>query len=136
MFNGKGTLLANGVCIEESYTKDVVPQKGLTKVYCGITNQTVRSVDSRGGTISIDFTIRMTWQDPRIKTKFTKEDMVYGGIALSNRAITNIWTPDLYILNRRTLYTTENWFFLKSAQILSSVPQMMTDKKNQWRQTF
>ena len=114
VFNGKGKLLANGACIDDGYTNDVVPQKGITKVYSEITSHIVRSVDSKEGTMTLEFTIKMTWQDPHITTKFTNQDITNGGIVLSNRAIKNIWTPDFYILNRKSLYTTDNWDFLRS----------------------
>ena len=125
VLNGKGKLLANGACIGDSYTKNVVPEKGITKIYTEIAKQTVRSVDSKGGTLSVEFAITMAWQDPRIKTKFSEPDMVNGQIVLSKEAIDEIWTPDLYILNRKSFDSMQRWAFLKSAHILTTSTYML-----------
>ena len=128
IFNGQGKLLANGACIEDTYTKDLAPQHGMAKVYSGITNQRVRSVASKEGTVSVDFTIRMMWQDPGIKTKPSDEDMKKGGMVLSNDAINHIWIPDLYILNQKSFESKDHWTFLKDAQILTTPPQITLDE--------
>ena len=127
VFNGNGKLLANGACIDDSYTKNVVPEKGITKIYSVITNQTVRSVDSKEGSLSIDFTIKMTWEDPHIKTKYTEKDIANEGIALSNRAIGKIWTPDLRILNRKSFKIKDYWASIKTTHILTVPRQTITD---------
>ena len=133
IFNGKGTLLANGACIDDGYTKNMVPEKGFTKVYSAITNQTVRSVDSKEGTVSIDFTIRMKWQDPRIKTKFSDQDMANGIIVLSDEAVAEIWIPDLYILNRKSFDAKPHWAFLKSANVLTTELHSFPDESRKKR---
>ena len=131
--NGKGKPLANGVCIGDKYTKNVVPVKGVTKVYCEIGNQTVRSVDSKEGTVSIDFTIRMKWQDPRIKTKFSEQDMRQGVIVLSDEAVAEIWTPDLYILHRKSFDLKPHWAILKRATVLTTASYSLSDKRRKNR---
>ena len=98
VLNGKGKLLANGACIGDSYTKNVVPEKGITKIYTEIAKQTVRSVDSKGGTLSVEFAITMAWQDPRIKTKFSEQDMVNGQIVLSKEAKSRLTLNSLILI--------------------------------------
>ena len=115
---GSGDLLAKGVCVDKDYRKLFVPEKGITKVYSTIEYQKVRRVDAKEGTLSIDFTLVMRWLDPNIKTNFSAEDKANGGIILSSDAINLIWTPDVYILNRTSFKTKDEWAALKSSKIL------------------
>ena len=118
IFSGAGRLLAKEACIDDSYTKTVVPEIGITKIYTKITKQTVRSVDSKKGTVSVEFLISMAWMDPRIKTKFTAQNRENGYVLLSNEAINDIWTADLSIQNRRSFHSMDHWASLKRAKIL------------------
>ena len=117
---GSGDLLAKGVCVDKDYRKLFVPEKGITKVYSTIEYQKVRRVDAKEGTLSIDFTLVMRWLDPNIKTNFSKEDRENGGIILSSEAINLIWTPDVYVLNRTSFKTKDEWAALKSSKILTT----------------
>ena len=116
----EGTLLANGVCIKTDYTKSVVPEKGRTKIFSTIENAKLRAIDAKAETVSIDFTLTIRWLDPNIKANFSIKDRINGGIALSTDAIAEIWTPDLYILNRRSFKIREEWASLKRATILTT----------------
>ena len=117
---GSGDLLAKGVCVDKDYRKLFVPEKGITKVYSTIEYQKVRRVDAKEGTLSIDFTLVMRWLDPNIKTNFSAEDTTNGGVILSSDAINLIWTPDVYILNRTSFKTKDEWAALKSSKILTA----------------
>ena len=96
---GSGQLLEKGACIERTYRKSVVPEKGITKVLTTFTDHKVRGVHDRKKQVSIDFTIRLRWIDPGIKTNFSKEDIKNGGIVLEVEQLNKIWKPDLYIYN-------------------------------------
>ena len=98
----------------------MVPEKGITEIYSTIEKEKVQSVDADDGTISVDFTLTMKWMDPNIKTNISEEDKAYGRIVLSKEAIEAIWTPDLYILNRKFFKFEEEWISLKSASILTT----------------
>ena len=107
-------MLEKGVCIRPGYERHIVPERGITKVYSTIEQQMVRGIDGKKGTMSIDFTLSMKWLDPNIKTHFSAEDRKNGRIVLSPAA--DIWTPDLYILNRTSL----EWNSVKSSAILTT----------------
>ena len=133
-----GTLVAKGVCVGRDYLKYFVPEKGITKVYTTIEDQKVRAVDAREGTVSVDFTLRMRWSDPHIKTNFSSRNKENRGIALSPSDITAIWTPDtdLYILNRRSFKFEEEWASVKSCTILATEEFSQVDAaKNTGNQT-
>ena len=113
-------MLAKGVCVDNDYRRLFVPEKGITKVFSTIEYQKVRTVNAKEGTISIDFTLTMRWLDPNIKTNFSKQDELNGGIVLSSDAIQLIWTPDVYILNRTRFVNQDEWASLRSSTILTS----------------
>ena len=117
---GSGKSLAKGACINLDYPGNLVPETGITKVYSTIEDKKVRSVDAREGTVSVDFTLTMRWLDPNIKTRFSLEDKENGGIVLSTTAIAEIWTPDMYILNRRSFQVRDEWASLKRSAILTT----------------
>ena len=134
---GQGRLLAKTVCIDEGYTKNVAPDSDSTKVYTTIKRAKVRSVDSRDGTMSVDFLLAMIWQDPKIRAKFLAHDVQKGGIALNADAISEIWTPDLYIMDRKYFKPPNEWMSLKKGSILSpqktkklNLPPSITNRKH------
>ena len=99
MWLGKGTLLADGLCIGQEYARYVVPLKGNTTVYTNIAEPKIREISLSDGTISIDFQLTMKWLDPKIKTKFDIDDISSGFIALSKASLNKIWKPDLFIID-------------------------------------
>ena len=113
-------LLANGACVGPDYRGYVVPEKGITKVYSTIEDQKVRAVDGKEGTLSIDFTLVMRWLDPNIKTNFSSDDQANGGIVLEKTQLELIWEPDLYIYNRRSFKSLDEWRSTKTLNILTS----------------
>ena len=115
---GRGKLLEKGACIDADYVSDIVPEKGITKVYSTIEHEMVRDIDGKEGTMSVDFTLTMKWLDPNIKTNFSSEDRKNGRIVISPAA--TIWTPDLYILNRTSFKLRDEWDSLKTSAILTT----------------
>ena len=94
-----GDLLENGACIERTYRKSVIPEKGITKVYTSIMDQKVRDVNDRKQVMTIDFTLTMQWMDPGIKTNFSEEDTKNAGILPDVEQLKLLWNPDVYIYN-------------------------------------
>ena len=96
---GYGYLLQQGVCIGGTYSKSVIPEKGITKAYTSITREKIRNIDSRKEEMLIDITLTTLWVDPGIKTNFSGNDVQEGGIPLESEELNSIWKPDLYIYN-------------------------------------
>ena len=84
---GNGKLLTKGACIEPGYTQHVVPEKGTTTIYSTIEKEKVRSVSADDATLSVDFTLTMTWLDPNIKVNVSEEDRKTGKIVLSKEVV-------------------------------------------------
>ena len=103
-----GNLIAKGACVKPNYNPHFVPETGITKVYSTIEEQAVRNVNANEEYVSLDFTIVMRWQDPNIKTNFTTDDRVKGGIGLDKNKIKLIWTPDLYIYSLKSFKQQEH----------------------------
>ena len=125
-----GKLLEKGACIDEDYRRYVVPEKGITKVYCTIEDEKVRAVDAKEGTVSIDFTLTMRWLDPNIKTNFTSEDKKNGGVILNKGSIKLIWRPDLYIFNSSSIKSIYEWNKIKSLAIFTTKEFNQVDATN------
>ena len=98
-WSGMGILLQKGACIENTYRKAAIPEKGITRAYCTIVNQRLRNIDSKTEELTIDITLTRRWVDPGIKTNFSKEDSQNGGIPLEKEQLESIWRPDVYIYN-------------------------------------
>ena len=94
---GFGYLLQKGACTVRTYSKSVVPERGITKAYTSIINETIRDVDSRKKEMLIDITLTMLWVDPGIKTNFSSKDVQDRRISLEPEELSTIWKPDLYI---------------------------------------
>ena len=90
---GVGILLSRGACIPKTYQKDLVPEKGVTKVYTTIEKQKVRQIHDNENMLSLDLTLTMRWMDPLIKTNFTEEEKQNGGIVLRSTNWRKLWTP-------------------------------------------
>ena len=114
-----GKLLEKGVCIGKNYRKDFAPEKEATKVFTTIEYQKVRNVDAKKQTLFVDIVMTLRWFDPNVKTKFSPEDRENGGITLSLRTIDNIWIPDMYIWNRTSIQSKQQWASLINAKIVS-----------------
>ena len=117
---GRGTLLADGACVDSHYAKHAVPEKDRTNVYTTIEDVKLRAVSAMEGTMSVDFRLTMTWMDPLIRTEMTSNDEQKEDIVLGPDAIAEIWNPDTYILNRRSFTLDNEWASLKTAAILAS----------------
>ena len=115
-----GNLLEKRACIGKNYWKYFAPQDEKTKVHSTIEYQQVRDVDAKKQTVSFDLLLTLRWLDPNIITNFTKQSKKAGGIILRPEKINMIWTPDLYIWNRTSVKTRDEWAFLKSSKILST----------------
>ena len=115
-----GQLLAKGACVDKTYRPNFVPEEGRTKIYSTIEYYKVRSVDSRNEMMSIDFVLVMQWLDPNIKTNFSNKDVENGGILLSSRIMSKIWTPDLDIYNQTKFRIDDEWRSLKRIKVLTS----------------
>ena len=114
-----GMLLEKGVCIGKNYHKDFAPEKEATMVHTTIEYQKVRNVDAKKQTLFVDIVMTLRWFDPNIKTKFSPEDKQNGGITLSLRTIDKIWIPDMYIWNRTSIQSKEEWASLIHAKIVA-----------------
>ena len=122
-----GTLLDDRACIGDRYKKHKVPKIRLkstrtkrssevrsygrikTKVYTTIEHQRVREVDDKKGFISIDMIITMIWIDPRIRYRFSTEDLLSGGLFLGSDASSKYWIPDLHVDDRVSFKEDEEW---------------------------
>ena len=133
---GKGELLEEGVCIDTSYRKISVPEKGTTKVYTTIEYQKVRDVNDKKQTLFVDMILTLQWFDPNIKTKFSEEDDRNDGITLSSDAVQKIWTPDLYIWNRTSVKERQEWASLVKARVLKSHATYDINNAKQHNQTI
>ena len=111
-----GILLETGVCIENTYRKEFVPRKGVTRVHSTIEYQKVRDVDAKKKTISMDFTLTMQWLDRRIKAHLLNKE---SGIVLGPNSVDHIWTPDVRILNRTSFKSKNELFSLVGAKVLT-----------------
>ena len=111
-----GILLETGVCIENTYRKEFVPRKGVTRVHSTIEYQKVRDVDAKKKTISMDFTLTMRWLDKRIKAHLRNNE---SGIVLGPNSVNHIWTPDVRILNRTSFKSKNELFSLVGAKVLT-----------------
>lgn len=114
-YEGQGRLLASTVCIDKEYTKNVAPHIGHTRVYTIIEDVKIRSVDSIDGTMAVDLAISMIWQDPRINVRLSENGIP---IILSEDGVREIWTPDLYIMDRKFFKLESEWISLKKAIVL------------------
>ena len=119
-WDANGILLEKGVCIGKTYRKDFAPEKEATKLYATIEYQKVRNVDAKKQTLFVDIVMTLRWFDPNIKTKFSPEDKENGGITLSLRTIDKIWIPDMYIWNRTSIQSKEQWASLINAKIVET----------------
>ena len=90
-WHGTGKLLQKGACIEDTYSKTAVPEKGVTNAYCTIVTQRVRDIDSKAEVLTIDITLKRRWVDPGIITNFSNDDIEGGGIPLEKEQLTMIW---------------------------------------------
>ena len=115
----KGTLLADGLCIGQEYARSVAPFKGNTTVYSTVEEPRFRGISISDGTVAVDFKLTMRWVDPDIKTLFDDEDRDAGYIVLSKTSLDKIWTPDLYILDRRSFKLQDEWASLKRSSVLT-----------------
>ena len=113
-------LLAYGICIDQDYNKYAEPEAGKTVIYSTIEKQNVRSVNDKEGTMSVDFTLVIRWKDPNLHTHLSEDEKKNSGIALTPAAIKEIWTPDVYVFDRKSFQTSDEWISLKSAKILAT----------------
>ena len=81
--------------------KDIACRVPYTNVYTKINEYTVRDINDKQGTITVDFSLTMLWMDPGIKTYKPKyEDMDdINEVSLPLNRIEDIWTPHLHIYN-------------------------------------
>ena len=129
-WHGYGTLLEKGACIEKNvYRKSVVPEKGITKVYTTFTEHKVRQVHDGKKEVTIDFTLKMQWIDPGIKTNFSEEDIEQDGIVLEVEQLNLIWKPDLYIYNLTDYKSYYDSKQIKSFILLPSNQSNLEDKR-------
>ena len=105
-------------CIEKTYKRYRVPQKGASRVFSSIEYQQVREVDAKRKTLSIDFTLTMRWLDSRIKRSRFSEENKNEEIFLGPNAIDQIWIPNFRIVNRTSFKPKDEWYSIVSAGIL------------------
>lgn len=129
--------MERGVCKDSSYRKHLAPEteQETTIVHSTIEYQTVRNVDAKEQTMSIDLVLTLAWFDPGIRTNFTTKDTNKGGVILSPDATKLIWTPDLSIWNR-TAYLgqmPQHWVSLIRCKILSlnAIKEKLNDGGNE-----
>ena len=113
-----GKLVEDGACVNDDYSKDFLPETVERKIFTTIEYQKVRVVDAKKQTVSLDLTLRMTWEDPDLKFRFSSKDKERGAMFLSPEATSEIWTPDVHINNRTYLKQDEEWKSLISSKIL------------------
>ena len=92
-----GKLLAEGACTVYGYQPALPPGRGKTNVHCKVSQQKVRAVNDKQKTITVDFTLSMSWEDDGIKTKFSDIDRQYGGIEIGSDKAKGMWLPQLYV---------------------------------------
>ena len=122
-----GQLLERGVCIGKNYRKYIAPHGRDTQVRTSIEYQRVREVDAKKQTVSIDILLTMMWQDPNIKTNSISDSDNDDEIILRPEKVSNIWIPDLYVWNRTSIETKDEWAFMKTAKILLSTKNIDED---------
>ena len=115
-----GVLLQDGVCISSNYRKYIAPEQEKTIVNSTIEYQTVRNVDAKEQTLSFDLVLTLEWLDPNIRTSFDKRQEDSNGTILFPDAVNMIWTPDLYVWNRKKVMNTNGWISLIKSRILPS----------------
>ena len=146
-----GTLLDDRACIGDRYKKHKVPEIRLkstrmkrsteihshgrikTKVYTTIEHQKVREVDAKKGFISMDIILTMTWIDPRIRYRFSTENLLSGGLFLGSEATSKFWIPDLHVDDRVSFQEDEEWNSLISSKI--ALPHNL-NQQNETTQIF
>ena len=114
----------------DDYREYFPPEDGTTKVYSTISNPEVRKVGAKTKTISLDFTLKMQWLDPRIKTNLKHEKDKNGEITLGPKSIEVIWSPDLRILNRQSFKAKHQWASLITTRILTGTDASLLDRAN------
>ena len=93
-------LLEAGACIPYHYRPQAIPNKGSTKIYTTIIQESVREVDNKREVMIVDLKLQMQWIDDRIKTNFSEDDKKNGGIGLDLLyQINKIWRPLMYFHN-------------------------------------
>lgn len=122
-----GILLQENVCIGKHYRKYIAPNGRQTKVHTTIEYHEVRDVNAKKQTASIDLLATLRWFDPNIKTNFKEEIDKKNGIILETEKVYNIWIPDLYIWNRTSIKSKDEWAFLKMVRILMTNETMDED---------
>ena len=115
-----GVLLQKGICISPNYLKYIAPEQDKTVVHSTIEYQTVRNVDAKEQTLSFDLVLTLEWLDPNIRTSFDKRLEDTNGTILFPDAVNMIWTPDLYVWNRKKVMNTNGWISLIKSRILPS----------------
>ena len=113
-------LLANGICIHQDYNRFAEPDAEKTVTYSTIEKEDIRSVDDEDGTMSVDLTLVLRWLDPHLQTRLSKSEKDNDSIALTPEAIKEIWTPDIYVLDRKSFQIMDEWKSLKRAMILAT----------------
>ena len=86
-------------------------------MYTTIEHQRVREVDDKKGFISIDMILTMIWIDPRIRYRFSTENLLSGGLFLGSDASSKYWIPDLHVDDRVSFKEDEEWNSLISSKI-------------------
>lgn len=90
-----GEPLEYGACIVQGYRSHILPRKQVT-IFVKLNNQNIHHVNDNLGTYIMYIELQMYWSDPGIKAEF-EEDQDY--ILLSERAISKIWSPDIFVFN-------------------------------------
>lgn len=89
-----GTLLANSVCIPQTYLKGQVPTIP-TIVASRIEITNIRDVNDKKMRISLEMYLETLWIDNRLETSLLDNEI----LVLNNNLINLIWKPDLWIQN-------------------------------------
>ena len=133
-WHGTGKLLQKGACIENTYSKTAVPEKGITKAYCTIVTQRIRNIDSRNEELTIDISLKRRWVDPGIMANFSDEDLDGGGIPLEQEQLKMIWKPDVYYYNLSEYKTLIDSIQVKSFFLMPFDKTVLANVKGEDRQ--
>ena len=107
------------VCIGPNYRNYIAPNGLDTKVHTTIDYQEVRDVDAKKQTVSIDMILTLRWLDPNIITSLKGNIEQHNGTILRPSKVKEIWSPDLYIWNRTSVKSKDEWALLKTSKILT-----------------
>ena len=110
-------ILEIGVCKTDGYKSYVLPKRNLT-IFVSIKHQNIHTVNDKKNSFSMDVEAVLYWIDPGIISTFSDSDISQGHIPLSIRALTKMWTPELYIFNLSDYKTFTDSQHVSSAKTL------------------